>query len=125
VAARYVSPELSRTVRPHDDPRLDRSVSGEHADRADHPGRRAVRQRPARLGGHGGSNALAFLTNRLFDSGRPDSVDTDPEGSVIVTSLFVDGRTPILQRWFVLRQHPLGLRCQQPRLHAWGCPVRC
>ena len=43
----------------------------------------------------------------LFDSGRPDSVDTDPEGSVIVTSLFVDGRTPILQRWFVLRQHPL------------------
>ena len=38
----------------------------------------------------------------LFDSGRPDSVDTDPAGSVIVTSPFDDGRTPIVQRRFSL-----------------------
>ena len=36
----------------------------------------------------------------LFDSGRPDSVDTDPAGSVIVTFSFEDGRTPIFQRRF-------------------------
>ncbi len=44
--------------------------------------------------------APVTVAETVFDSGRPDSVDTAPAASVIDTSSFDDGRTVIFQRRF-------------------------